>query len=218
MSSSREQDYAALRASMPDLAPASDPMQAFIVRLSAQGGSCTALATLAGLPQHLLQRYGAPGAAPLRLSIADAELSRDIDWQAQDRFELLASGARAEPPLVVTRGFAAVAETGSVALYPRASAPMGQFFLPDRLVVVLDQADIVAKLEQFWLRARAHFPGGLPRALCLMSGPSTTADVALTFANGVHGPIELHVAIVTASVAGNPDQAAAHCSRPSLSE
>jgi L-lactate dehydrogenase complex protein LldG len=199
MSNQREQSYAALRATRPRLAPASDCAQAFVTRLTAQGGSCAQLATLAGLPQHLLQRYAPEGTGRLCVSLADGPLAQDIDWAVHERLQLLESSPRAGYPLVVTRAFAAVAETGSVALYPRAAAPMGQYFLPDRLVVVIEEVDIVATLDDFWQRARAHFPGGLPRALCLMSGPSTTADVALTFANGVHGPIELHVAIVSPS-------------------
>jgi L-lactate utilization protein LutC len=69
-------------------------------------------------------------------------------------------------------------------------------FLPDRLVIVVRAADIVATLDDFWVLVRARFGSGLPRGLCLAAGPSTSADVAMTFATGVHGPVELHALVV----------------------
>ena len=83
-----------------------------------------------------------------------------------------------------------------LALHPRPGAPMALNFLPDRLVIVVRAADIVATLDDFWTLVRARFGSRMPRGLCLAAGPSTSADVAMTFATGVHGPVELHALVV----------------------
>jgi L-lactate utilization protein LutC len=36
----------------------------------------------------------------------------------------------------------------------------------------------------------------VPRGLCLVSGPSSSGDIAMNFATGVHGPIEVHALIL----------------------
>jgi L-lactate utilization protein LutC len=43
---------------------------------------------------------------------------------------------------------------------------------------------------------RQSFGNNTPRALSLVSGPSSSGDIGMQFATGVHGPIELHVLVV----------------------
>jgi L-lactate dehydrogenase complex protein LldG len=89
-----------------------------------------------------------------------------------------------------------VGETGSLALVSCADTPFALNFLADRLLVVLRESAIVLNLEDFWQRMRQRFGTHMPRALSLVSGPSTSGDVEMQFATGVHGPIEVHALIV----------------------
>ena len=120
----------------------------------------------------------------------------EANWSAQPGLQLCPAGARPSGTIAVTTAFCAVAETGSLAVYPRAGAPMALNFLPDRLLIVLRTEDVVANLEDFWRLARARFATGLPRGLCLVSGPSSTGDIAMSFTTGVHGPIEVHALVL----------------------
>jgi L-lactate dehydrogenase complex protein LldG len=73
---------------------------------------------------------------------------------------------------------------------------MAMNFLCDRLVVLLRAADVLPNLEDMWARVRQSFGNNTPRALSLVSGPSSSGDIGMQFATGVHGPIELHVLVV----------------------
>lgn len=196
MSGVREQAYAALRASAPRPAPAEDVAEAFAGRFRAQNGRCERLGSLAELPAWIETRFAPADGSALPVAIAaDAALDA-LPWQRCPRLLRKASDARPQTSLAVTTAFAAVAETGALAVYPRAGTPMAINFLPERLVIVVRRADVVATLEDFWQRTRMHFGPKLPRGLCLVAGPSSSADIEMTFATGVHGPVEVHALVV----------------------
>ena len=172
MTTAREAAYAALRASAPRPVIAGDAVEAFGARFAPPDGDTLAVARSAD------------------------ELLADLPWASAPRLQCAIADARPQASLAVSTAFAGIAETGALALYPRIGAPMALNFLPDRLVIVVRAADIVATLDDFWVLVRARFGNGLPRGLCLAAGPSTSADVAMTFATGVHGPVELHALVV----------------------
>jgi L-lactate utilization protein LutC len=68
-------------------------------------------------------------------------------------------------------------------------------FLPDHFLCVLAAGRIVPRLEDAWDLLRGE-PGGMPRALNFVTGPSRTADVEQTIQLGAHGPRRLHVILV----------------------
>ena len=165
-----------------------------MARLGKQGGQCNRvrddvsarawLATLARPDETLM------------LSTEDPWLQRVLTLPGPALPQQVPAARGPLTGLALTTAIAAVAETGSLLLHPRAGAPMGLNFLSDRLVVLVRAADVLRNLEDLWVRVRTEFGVDTPRALSLVSGPSSSGDIGMQFAVGVHGPIELHALIV----------------------
>ena len=93
-----------------------------------------------------------------------------------------------------TRG--AIAETGSLILWPTADEPRLMSLVPPIHIAVLQADQIFATfLEAMTLQ---RWNSGMPTNALLISGPSKTADIEQTLAYGVHGPRELIVIVVGA--------------------
>ncbi|MEE9447014.1 MAG: LUD domain-containing protein [Arenicellales bacterium] len=97
---------------------------------------------------------------------------------------------------VVTQATAGVAETGSLILPSSLARPTLANFLPDNCIVLLNAADIKPHLEDALATVQSS-KVGMPRALNIISGPSKTADIEQTLVYGAHGPIQLHVIILS---------------------
>lgn len=100
----------------------------------------------------------------------------------------------------VSAAFAAVAETGTLALVSGRDNPTTLNFLPDNHVVVVFADDLVGDFESVFARLRsAYGPGGAPRTLNFITGPSRSADIEQTLLLGAHGPRRLHIVLVGVS-------------------
>lgn len=91
----------------------------------------------------------------------------------------------------LTRAKSAIAETGSLVLWPSPSEPRLMSLVPPVHFVLLDvttiHADLHAAMQaEGWKEA-------LPTNALLICGPSKTADIQQTLAYGAHGPRELVV-------------------------
>lgn len=87
----------------------------------------------------------------------------------------------------------AIAETGTLVLWPTPAEPRLMSLVPPIHVVLLQEADIRSTfhelmIEQGWAK-------GMPTNAILVSGPSKSADIEQTLAYGVHGPKELIVLV-----------------------
>ena len=196
MSNAREQARARIAGQRPRPAITGEPLAAFSSRFTRQGGVCATLTSIEALPGYIAGHFASAQDATLEVILSGDALLAEVDWTAQRRLQPCPASDRPRGAIAVTTAFCAVAETGSLAVYPRAGAPMALNFLPDRLLIVLRREDVVANLEDFWHQARARFGSALPRGLCLVSGPSSTGDIAMSFSTGVHGPIEVHALIL----------------------
>lgn len=196
MKPTRAEAYATLSATRPRPAVNGSLVEAFGNRLRKHGAVCNRIADGSLLPAYLLEHFAAPDGAPLAFQCSEDEMFDAVPWNDSPQLARQPPAAREGVALALGSSFVAVAETGSLAVYPRAGAPMALNFLPDRLVLVVREQDIVANLEDFWTRTRERFGTQLPRGLCLVSGPSSSGDIAMTFATGVHGPLELHALIL----------------------
>jgi L-lactate utilization protein LutC len=173
---------------------ADDAVVHFMERLRAQGGQCSRVENADAARAWLAAMAGDELSPMLIADDPWIEQILALPGSALPAAEVALDG-RIEG-LAVTTAIAAVAETGSVLLHPRAGAPMAMNFLCDRLVVLLRAADVLQNLEDMWARVRQSFGNNTPRALSLVSGPSSSGDIGMQFATGVHGPIELHVLVV----------------------
>jgi L-lactate dehydrogenase complex protein LldG len=97
----------------------------------------------------------------------------------------------------LTRARSAIAETGSLVLWPDVSEPRLMSLVPPVHFVLLDAGAIHADL--FSAMTTERWTGNLPTNALLISGPSKTADIQQTLAYGAHGPRELVVLVVHAA-------------------
>ncbi len=91
-----------------------------------------------------------------------------------------------------------VAETGTLALTSGADNPSSLNFLPENHIVILKQSDIALHQEAVWELLREKYgKGGMPRTMNFITGPSRSADIEQTMILGAHGPIRLHIIVVS---------------------
>lgn len=87
----------------------------------------------------------------------------------------------------------AVAETGSLVLWPTRDEPRLMSLVPPIHFVLLDATRILSSFHE--LMTEQSWAGGMPTNALLISGPSKSADIEQTLAYGVHGPKELIVLV-----------------------
>ncbi|WP_042704723.1 lactate utilization protein C [Azospirillum sp. B506] len=97
-----------------------------------------------------------------------------------------------EAGLTTTRG--AIAETGSLILWPTAEEPRTLSLVP-HIHIALLRADALYDTFLQAMRDQGWAPA-MPTNVLLVSGPSKTADIEQTLAYGVHGPKRLVVLVV----------------------
>ena len=127
----------------------------------------------------------------------------DAPW-ADNALLDIRRGAPVEPDRVsITSASAAVAETGTLAMYSGPDHPSTLNFMPETHVVVLPASRVVKSYEDVWdsIRAQAADPhsgrnGQLPRTVNFVTGPSRSGDIEQTLLLGAHGPRRLHIVIV----------------------
>jgi L-lactate dehydrogenase complex protein LldG len=90
----------------------------------------------------------------------------------------------------------AIAETGSLILWPDSHEPRLMSLVPPLHFVLLDAATIHADFHA--ALCAENWRDGLPTNALLISGPSKTADIQQTLAYGAHGPRELIVLLLHA--------------------
>jgi len=99
-----------------------------------------------------------------------------------------------DTPAGLTAARAAIAETGTLILWPDAKEPRLMSLVPPVHVVLLDSTRIY---NTFYEATQAEgWKDGLPTNALLISGPSKTADIQVTLAYGAHGPKELIVLLM----------------------
>jgi L-lactate dehydrogenase complex protein LldG len=97
-------------------------------------------------------------------------------------------------PASLTAARAAIAETGTLILWPDDKEPRLMSLVPPLHIVLLDAAAIYNTFYE--AMTREGWKDGLPTNALLISGPSKTADIQQTLAYGAHGPKELVVLMI----------------------
>lgn len=104
------------------------------------------------------------------------------------------AAAVADVPVAIVAAELAVAESGSLLIAEHALGDRVVTMLCQRLIQVVDERDVVDRLESAaeWLSARAGQPG----FASLMTGPSRTADIERSLTIGVQGPDVVDVVVL----------------------
>lgn len=152
----------------------------FIHKLQSVSGKITRVASIDEVAEVVaahLQRYSLGEA----LVVAPDPALDGIPWS--NRLSIERRAAVGSDRLTVTGAYAAVAETGSVVLLSSPQSPTTLNFLPDDHLVVVREAQIVAHIEDVWVRMRGD-KRAMPRTVNFITGPSKTADVEQTIQEG----------------------------------
>ncbi len=83
----------------------------------------------------------------------------------------------------------AVAETGSLVLWPDADEPRLMSLVPPVHIALLEAERLHSTFAH--MIEVEHWAGRMPTNALLISGPSKTADIEQTLAYGIHGPKQL---------------------------
>jgi L-lactate dehydrogenase complex protein LldG len=157
-------------------------------------------------PRALARRLGALGVKTLRYG-SGASLASElcIGWPACETrlvrhhapIECCRDALWDETDAAITSCVGAVAETGSLVLWPTPAEPRLLSLVPPVHVVLVEAAQLVSTLHELivssaWIERRT---AGMPTNIVLISGPSKSADIEQTLAYGVHGPARLLVLI-----------------------
>jgi len=84
---------------------------------------------------------------------------------------------------------AALAESGSLVLWPTAEEPRLMSLVPPLHIALLEADRLFENFAE--LIETENWAAGMPTNALLVSGPSKTADIEQTLAFGIHGPKEL---------------------------
>ena len=103
-----------------------------------------------------------------------------------------------DTPASFTAARAAIAETGTLILWPDADEPRLMSLVPPVHIVLLDASTIHNTLHE--VMQQQGWKDGLPTNSLLISGPSKTADIQQTLAYGAHGPKELIVLMIEENI------------------
>lgn len=140
-----------------------------------------------GIGNLLLAPGTAHGAAArdglAETGIACLAYDRPIEeWKAEMFNDLQAS---------LTAARSAIAETGTLILWPDAKEPRLMSLVPPVHIALVDATTIHATF--FDAMKAENWADGMPTNALLISSPSKTADIQQTLAYGAHGPKELVV-------------------------
>jgi L-lactate dehydrogenase complex protein LldG len=155
-----------------------------------------------GWPSVLAQRLQALAVSGLRYG-SGSPLARElcIGWPADGprllRQKLAIERNREDlfdaAEASITSCRAAIAETGSLVLWPTPAEPRLLSLVPPIHCVLLEADRIVSTLHE--LMVTEDWASDMPTNAVLISGPSKSADIEQTLAYGVHGPARLIVLV-----------------------
>jgi L-lactate dehydrogenase complex protein LldG len=152
------------------------------------------LATLAEVPAAV-SSYLRQHNLPQRIVLAPEALLERANWDSQPLLRVRRGTAVDADAVGVTLAVAGVAETGTLVLASAPERPTLLAYLPETSVVVVAAEWIEASYEDAWESIRA-MPGGVPRSVNFVTGPSRTADIAQKLELGAHGPKRLLILVV----------------------
>ncbi len=169
-------------------------VQLFAQLASSVAADVRRLATLQEVPAAA-SAYLREHNLPQKLVLAPEPLLDQANWDSQPLLRVRRGTADDSDAVGVTLAVAGVAETGTLVLASSAERPALLVSMPETSIVVVAAEWIEGAYEQAWESVRA-MPGGVPRSVNFVTGPSRTADIAQQLELGAHGPKRLLILIV----------------------
>lgn len=165
-------------------------------RLAIEGQATVArVADLGGVPDAVAAYLAERNLAAELLAASDPLLA-GIDWRRRPLLRVATGAPTGAEAVGLAVAACAIAETGTVLLTSGPGLPASLNFLPETHLALLPVARIVPALEDAWDRLRQRFPGGLPRTVNLINGPSRTGDIEQKLQTGAHGPRRVHILMI----------------------
>ncbi len=167
----------------------------------AEDAACTVetVAAEAAVP-GAVSNYLRANNLPTQVTLAPDEWLTGLDWDSEALLDTKPGPAGIADMVSVTPAFAGVAETGTLVALSGADHPSTLNFVPDYHVVALRASQVVGAYEEVWAQLRKVNKQGrgftMPRTVNMITGPSRTADIALTIELGAHGPRSLHIVLI----------------------
>lgn len=131
---------------------------------------------------------------PAAIRFGDEPVFAGLDWAG---LEVSHGPGRLEEPAGLSLAQFGVAETGTLVLASGPNNPVTLTFLSETHFVVLKEEDLKGGFEEMWAAWRDR--GLDPRTVNMVTGPSRSADIGQKLQLGAHGPVALHVFVLTAS-------------------
>jgi len=141
-----------------------------------------------------LQRHNLPA----RLVLASDPAIANLPWADHPLIAHRTGPATGQDHVALTPAFAAVAETGTLALVSGPETPTTLNFLPEHCLVLLQASAIRGTYEELWrdLRDATNDAADWPRTVNLVTGPSRSGDIEQKLLMGAHGPVKLHILLL----------------------
>ncbi len=182
-------------AALRNVPPDADLTKLFIERAKETGLQVTSMTLVEIAPWAIgiLKRISA-----VRIAIEQNSVLQDLAKMLRNEFQVF------EPPfddetlfsadVGITAPPAAIAETGSLVCFTGPSGGRSLSLIPPVHLAIVQSSRIVPDLMD-WPKIQSEPANS--SCMTLISGPSKTADIEGILITGMHGPAEVHVAVVS---------------------
>ena len=178
--------------------PHGEKVDLFLSMAEKVDAEITRVADEAGVPQAVADFLAGHNLPPKIRMSPDQKLD-SIPWADNPLLEIDKGRAVEADQVSGTPVFAAIAETGTLMLASGPGTPITLNFLPENHIAVVRASEVVGAYEEAWARLRQQavsWPGGMPRAVNMVTGPSRTADIEQKLYLGAHGPRRLKIVLI----------------------
>jgi len=188
-------DTAGTVVALPAPQPWQELAEAFQKRARAASATVEIVASLGAVPVSVA-RYLTGQGLPLRVH-AGGLLPEQLVLDGGGALALAHAALADDGECLVTGCLAAVAEEGAVALATGGDSAAESAFLAQTHIVVVMPGQLVSSLEDLWRQVRGGGRHRPARMYNLVLGPSRTADLGVPSRLGAHGPLRLHIILVS---------------------
>jgi L-lactate dehydrogenase complex protein LldG len=171
--------------------PCDEPCTAFLTNILKNQGT-VAIAknrseTVKAVADYLYQRYRSH-----KIVAGSDQRLAALPWRDAGLLPRFGAAGNGEPA-ALSYARLGIVETGSVVTFTGKANPASNNLLAEDHIVIVHTDDLAVTLDQAWLRINAAIDGQRPRGINIISGPSSTADIAMHMVMGAHGPRRWHV-------------------------